>query len=40
MTAIGQPIRRLEDDKLIRGQGQYVEDIKLPKMVYAVFVRS
>ncbi len=40
MTAIGQPIRRFEDDKLIKGNGQYVEDIKLPKMAYAVFVRS
>lgn len=39
-VTIGKPIKRFEDDKLIRGLGQYVEDLKLPKMLHAVFVRS
>lgn len=37
---IGQSLKRFEDDRLIRGLGQFVEDIKLPRMAYAVFVRS
>ena len=37
---IGQPVRRKEDDRLLRGNGRYVPDVKLPGMVYAGIVRS
>lgn len=32
--------RRVEDPRLITGRGSYVDDITLPGMVHAVFVRS
>src|SRR5581483_11068055 len=37
---IGQPVRRTEDPKLVRGQGRYTDDIHLPGQLYAVMVRS
>lgn len=37
---IGKPIRRKEDYRLITGRGLYVDDIRLPGMVYAAFLRS
>ncbi|NJN18340.1 MAG: xanthine dehydrogenase family protein molybdopterin-binding subunit [Oscillochloris sp.] len=37
---VGRSIKRREDPKLITGQGQYIDDIKLPGMVHAVLVRS
>ncbi|MBN9586748.1 MAG: xanthine dehydrogenase family protein molybdopterin-binding subunit [Afipia sp.] len=37
---IGQPIRRKEDDTLVRGKGTYTDDINLPDQVYAWIVRS
>ncbi|SMC05001.1 carbon-monoxide dehydrogenase large subunit [Sulfobacillus thermosulfidooxidans DSM 9293] len=37
---IGQPLKRQEDIRLIRGQGQYTDDIKLPGMLYAYILRS
>lgn len=37
---IGKPVRRKEDYRLITGRGLYVDDIKLPGMVYAAFLRS
>ncbi len=36
----GGRVKRLEDPTLLRGQGRYVDDIKLPDMVNAAFVRS
>ena len=27
---ISQPVRRVEDDRLLRVQGQYIDDINLP----------
>jgi len=29
-TAIGQPVLRAEDPKLLRGEGRYTDDINLP----------
>jgi aerobic carbon-monoxide dehydrogenase large subunit len=40
MSAIGQPIRRIEDPRLVSGHGRYVEDVILPGMLYLAFVRS
>lgn len=37
---IGQPVRRKEDDTLVRGKGKYTDDISLPGQVYAWIVRS
>ena len=40
-TAVfGSSIKRREDPKLITGQGNYVDDIKLVGMLHVVFVRS
>jgi len=36
----GSSIKRREDPRLISGKGTFVDDIKLPGMTYAVFVRS
>src|SRR2546426_1055208 len=36
----GKAIKRREDPRFIMGRGQYVDDVKLPGMTYAAFVRS
>ena len=36
----GAEVRRAEDPKLITGHGRYVDDITLPGMLHAAFVRS
>lgn len=38
--AVGQPVSRLEDPVLLRGQGRYTDDLNLPGQAYAVMVRS
>jgi aerobic carbon-monoxide dehydrogenase large subunit len=37
---LGRSVPRLEDGKLLRGAGRFVDDIKLPGMLHAAFVRS
>jgi carbon-monoxide dehydrogenase large subunit len=37
---VGRPLKRMEDPKLIRGRGQYVEDLKLPGLAHLAFLRS
>src|SRR4051812_26435320 len=37
---MGRPRTRVEDPRLVAGQGRYVEDIQLPGMVHMVLVRS
>jgi len=37
---VGKPVKRREDPILLTGRGRYVDDIKLPGMLYAGFVRS
>jgi len=37
---VGQPVRRKEDDTLVRGKGKYTDDFNLPKQAYAWIVRS
>src|SRR3984957_17507870 len=37
---VGQPVRRKEDDTLVRGKGRYTGDFSLPKQAYAWIVRS
>src|SRR5213593_1335759 len=37
---LGSPIKRREDPRLITGQATYVDDIKLPGMLYMAVLRS
>src|SRR5215475_10286728 len=37
---VGQPVRRTEDPKLVRGEGCYTDDLNRPGQAYAVMVRS
>ncbi len=37
---VGRPILRREDHRLLTGQGQFIADIVLPRILHAVFVRS
>jgi carbon-monoxide dehydrogenase large subunit len=37
---IGRPLRRLEDDRLLRGQGCFTDDFSVPGQAHAWFVRS
>src|SRR3954467_7848795 len=36
----GQAVPRVEDPRLLTGKGRYVDDINLPGMLHAAFVRS
>src|SRR5437763_9906308 len=38
--ALGEPYKRKEDARFIRGQGNYVDDLQLPGMLYGDIVRS
>ncbi|MCZ6636568.1 MAG: xanthine dehydrogenase family protein molybdopterin-binding subunit, partial [Alphaproteobacteria bacterium] len=38
--ALGQPVWRAEDQRLLKGGGRYVDDVQLPNMVHGVVVRS
>ncbi|WP_027882103.1 xanthine dehydrogenase family protein molybdopterin-binding subunit [Meiothermus rufus] len=37
---VGQPMKRLEDGKLIRGQGVYLDDLRLDNTLYLALLRS
>ena len=37
---VGQRIKRIEDPNLLSGRGQFVDDLKLPNMLHAAFMRS
>jgi carbon-monoxide dehydrogenase large subunit len=37
---VGQPVRRKEDDTLVRGKGKYTDDFSLPRQAYGWVVRS
>jgi aerobic carbon-monoxide dehydrogenase large subunit len=39
-TVIGQPMKRKEDPRFIRGRGRYLDDIVLPHMLYLALVHS
>jgi carbon-monoxide dehydrogenase large subunit len=36
----GMRVKRLEDPRLLTGRGRYLDDLALPRMVFASFVRS
>lgn len=37
---MGQPVRRVEDQRFVTGQGRYTDDISLPNQAYALVLRS
>jgi carbon-monoxide dehydrogenase large subunit len=37
---MGQPVRRVEDHRLVTGHGRYTDDISLTRQAYAVVLRS
>ncbi len=39
-SIVGQRVKRLEDLHLITGQGTFIDDLKLPKLLYMQIVRS
>jgi aerobic carbon-monoxide dehydrogenase large subunit len=39
-SLLGRRIKRVEDGPLLRGQGKFVDDIKLPGVLHAAFLRS
>jgi aerobic carbon-monoxide dehydrogenase large subunit len=40
IRGIGHSVRRVEDDRFIRGAGNYIDDINLPGMLYMSILRS
>ena len=38
--AIGQPVSRLEDPRLLKGLGRYIDDLNLPGQAHAFILRS
>lgn len=38
--ALGQPVSRFEDPRLLRGGGRYVDDMVLPRMAFGCVLRS
>ncbi len=37
---VGHSVRRVEDQRLLTGTGRYVDDIVVPGMAHAAFLRS
>lgn len=37
---IGQPVRRFEDARLLRGEGRFIHDLVVPGMAHLAYVRS
>ena len=37
---VGQAVKRKEDPRLLTGHGRYIDDVVLPRMLHAAFVRS
>ena len=40
MRYTGQPLKRLEDPRLVMGHGSFVDDLQLPDMLHARVLRS
>ena len=40
MSFVGQPVERIEDLRLLRGRGEYVDDLRQEGMLHASLVRS
>ena len=39
-TLIGQRVLRNEDPRLLTGQAQFVDDVEIPGLLHAAFLRS
>jgi CO/xanthine dehydrogenase Mo-binding subunit len=39
-NGLGRSVQRIEDDALLRGRGRFVDDVALPGMLHAAFLRS
>jgi carbon-monoxide dehydrogenase large subunit len=39
-TILGAPVKRVEDARLLTGEGQYLDDLKLPGMAHVAILRS
>ena len=37
---VGQSVTRKEDRRLVTGHGQYVDDVVVPRMLHAAFLRG
>ena len=37
---IGEPVRRVEDLRLLTGCGRFIDDLSFPGMLYCALVRS
>src|SRR5258708_22840170 len=37
---VGASVKRVEDPRFLTGQGRYIDDIMLPNMAYAAFLRG
>lgn len=40
MRLVGAKVPRVEDRRILTGRGQFIDDIRLPRMVHATFLRS
>src|SRR5262245_64797286 len=40
LTGCGAAVKRKKDPALLRGEGCYVDDIRMPRMLHAAFLRS
>jgi carbon-monoxide dehydrogenase large subunit len=40
LNLVGEPVRRREDERMLRGRARYLDDLELPGMAHAAFVRS
>src|SRR4051794_23942324 len=40
MRLVGAKVERVEDGRILTGRGRYIDDVQLPRMLHAAFVRS
>jgi len=40
IRGLGHSVKRKEDDRFIRGKGNYIDDVKLPEMLHMAILRS
>ena len=40
VCGLGHSVKRKEDDRFLRGQGNYIEDVRLPRMLHMAILRS
>jgi CO/xanthine dehydrogenase Mo-binding subunit len=40
MRLVGAKVQRVEDLRILTGRGRYVDDVQLPGMLHAAFLRS